>query len=106
MKQKGLASAMPGFHAFTGCDFTASFYRKGKAKPFEILEKDKNGTFIEFFVKLTSREEPDQTVSEGFLCSVYGMKGMTDINEARHIKLCQMTGKVDEVKLWVLFSRV
>ena len=36
-KQPGLAAAQPGLHAFTGCDFTSAFYRKGKVKPFEIL---------------------------------------------------------------------
>lgn len=27
------------FHVLTGCDFTRAFYRKGKQKPFKILEK-------------------------------------------------------------------
>ena len=38
-KQKGLAAAMPGHHAFTGSDFTTAFYRKGKIKPLEVLER-------------------------------------------------------------------
>ena len=27
-----LSSAMPAFHAFTGCDYTAAFARKGKLR--------------------------------------------------------------------------
>lgn len=96
-KQKGLAAAMPGLHAFTGSDFTTSFYRKGKVKPLEVLEKDQDGTLIEFFCKLSSKEDPDQSKAEEFICSLYGIKGLKNVNEARHTKLCQMTGKVDKV---------
>ncbi|KAK4318061.1 hypothetical protein Pmani_010908 [Petrolisthes manimaculis] len=39
-RQPGLSRALLGYHAFTGCDFTSSFYRKGKLKPLEIIEKD------------------------------------------------------------------
>ena len=31
-----LCKALPGFHAFRGCDYTAAFYRKGKAHPFNL----------------------------------------------------------------------
>ena len=33
-KHAGLAAALPGLHTFTGCDFTASFFRKGKVNPY------------------------------------------------------------------------
>ena len=97
-KQKGLASAIPGLHAFTGSDFTTAFYRKGKIKPLEVLEKDTEGTLIQFFSRLVSVDQPDQSKAEEFICSLYGMKGyVKDVNEARHVKLCQMTGKMDKV---------
>ena len=56
-KQKGLAAAMPGLHAITGSDFTTAFYREGKIKRREVLEKDTEGTFIQFFSRLVSRSE-------------------------------------------------
>ena len=34
-----LCKALPFCHAFTGCDYTTSFNRKGKIKPFKLLEK-------------------------------------------------------------------
>ena len=55
-KQKGLAAAMPGFHAFTSSDFTTAFYRKGKINPLEVLGKDTEGTLIQFFSILVSEE--------------------------------------------------
>ena len=51
-KQAGFAAALPGLHAFTGCDFTALFFHKRKVKPYKILEKDITGTFIRFFQSL------------------------------------------------------
>lgn len=35
-----LCRALPALHAITGCDYTASFHRKGKIKPLKIMEKD------------------------------------------------------------------
>lgn len=32
-----LRRALFGFHAFTGCDYTAAFFRKGKVRPHKIL---------------------------------------------------------------------
>ena len=33
-----LCGALPGFHAFTGCDYTASFSRKGKIRPLKYTD--------------------------------------------------------------------
>ena len=35
-----LYKSLPGYNAFTGCDYTASFYRRGKVKPLKIPEKN------------------------------------------------------------------
>ena len=35
-----LCKVLPFYHAFTGCDYTSSFNRKGKIKPFKLLEKN------------------------------------------------------------------
>lgn len=97
-KQRGLAAAMPGLHAFTGSDFTSAFYRKGKIKPLEILEKDTDGTLIQFFNRLAAEDRPNMNKAEEFVGCLYGMKRNTKtVNEARYIKLCQMTGKMKEV---------
>ena len=80
--QKGLAAAMPGIHAFTGCDFTTAFYRKGKVKPLEVLQKDTTGPLVQFFSQLSSKDEPDQSKAEEFICALYGMKGDVKKNES------------------------
>ena len=32
-----LCNALAGYHAFTGCDYTARFLRKGKVRPLAII---------------------------------------------------------------------
>ena len=85
-KQKGLAAAMPGLHAFTGSDLSTAFYKKGKIKPLEVLEKDTEGTLIQFFTRLVSEDQPDQSKAEVLIFSLYGKKGyVKDISDARRV---------------------
>ena len=37
----------------------------------------------------------DMNVASEFVCELYGLGKVTDVNEARHKKLLQMTGKID-----------
>ena len=37
---KTFCQSLPGYHAFTGCDYTASFSRRGKIKALKILGKN------------------------------------------------------------------
>ena len=97
-KQNELAAAIPGLHAFTDSDFTTAFYRKGKIKPQEVLEKDTEGPIFQFFTRLASEDQPDQSKSEEFICSLYYMNGyVKNVNEASHVQLCKMTWKMDKV---------
>ncbi|KAK3895072.1 hypothetical protein Pcinc_001168 [Petrolisthes cinctipes] len=50
--KSGLPQALPGYHAFTGCDFTSAFYRKGKVKPFNNMKKDATRKFVEMFISM------------------------------------------------------
>lgn len=43
--------AFPAFHAFTGCDYSAAFYNKGKVRPFKIFFN--NNKFQTVFASLT-----------------------------------------------------
>ena len=39
---KQLCLALPGYHAFTGCDTTSAFVGKGKAKPLELIRTNES----------------------------------------------------------------
>jgi len=80
-----LCGAIAGLHAFTGCDFTASFLRKGKVRPLALMEK--NEKFLTAFKKLG--ESPVipldlLTDFEAFVCSMYGKPHLTSVNLARN----------------------
>lgn len=79
-----VCDALPSFHALTGCDYTASFIRKAKWKPFQIL---RNSTrFQSAMSQLGSSDLVDPDVSaviEEYICAVYGMPKVVRVNEAR-----------------------
>ena len=39
-KQPGITETLIDFHALMGCDFTSCFFRKGKVRPFQLLEAE------------------------------------------------------------------
>jgi len=78
--------ALPGLHAFTGTDFTASFMNKGKQRPLDIMMKHEQ--FISAFAMLGEHHNvPDETVStiEHFVCSLYGKHNLLSVDTARYV---------------------
>ena len=80
-----LCAVLPAYHAFTGCDYTSAFLRKGKVKPFQILQrhphiikafKDLGGTASINAVQLPPLEQ--------FVCAVYGRPLCSNVNEVRY----------------------
>ena len=79
-----VCAALPGFHAFTGCDYTAAFSRMGKVRPLNLMEKSEE--FIDAFKYLGSSSSiPSQVLSriESFVCQVYTKSQLTSVNKAR-----------------------
>ena len=87
-----LAISMLGFHAFTGCDFTSSFYRKGKVRQLDILFKSS-----EYATTFADLSNPDAELNmeniEAFVCEMYGLKQTKTINQARYENFKKMSGK-------------
>lgn len=81
-----LCKSLPAFHAFTGCDYTAAFYNKGKVKPFKLFSK--NEKYQTVFTSLI--DEADIYINEKidivqeFTCKMYGIKNCTKVNDARY----------------------
>ncbi|KAG1684708.1 hypothetical protein GQR58_009314 [Nymphon striatum] len=78
-----LCKALPGYHALTGCDYTSSFFRKGKVNPLKKAEKSplhleglsrlgENITFVD-----------DDDLVERYVCSLYGHGTLSSVNAAR-----------------------
>ncbi|KAK3890329.1 hypothetical protein Pcinc_005711 [Petrolisthes cinctipes] len=101
--KSGLPQALPGYHAFTGCDFTSAFYMKGKVKPFNIMKKDATRKFVEMFISMGDiTGDVDADIASEFVCQICAQHKTRDVNEARYIKMLQMTGKVHKyvAALW------
>ena len=81
---KNILGALPGFHAFTGSDYTASFMNKEKIRPFAIMKKNKN--FVRAFASLGKSDITDELTLEQiekFMCCMYGMPKFSKVNDAR-----------------------
>ena len=79
-----LCKALTFYHAFTGCDYTSSFNRKGKIKPFKLLQK--NPELQEAFLNLSHSEgtsDDIKSIIESFVCQMYGRKKTNSVDQAR-----------------------
>lgn len=73
-------------------------FRKGKVKPFDIMKKDTSKKFVELFISMgDSTVDVDIDATLEFVCQMYSQHKTRDVNEARYIKMLEMTGKVDQV---------
>ncbi len=80
-----LCAALPGFHAFTGCDYISSFVRKGKIRPFTKLEKSKLAQKA-FQSLATEMEQSQRTLKtlQTFTATIYGAKDNTKLTLNEH----------------------
>lgn len=81
---ESLCNSLPAYHALTGCDYTASFCRKGKVTPLKILEKDIAAQ--EALGQLGIVTEITNSIVkalEKFICSIYGKKTFEEVNKVR-----------------------
>jgi len=68
-----VVAALPGFHAFTGCDITGRFAGKGKKSCWKVFVKARKGV-ITAFDKLGQGQCPsdeDYQFLEEFVCHLY-----------------------------------
>lgn len=76
--------SLPGFHAYTGCDYTASFYKKGKVKPYKELLK--NRQVQQVFASLNNIDEVNNfksmAILEEYTCRLYGIH-CNNVNDGR-----------------------
>jgi hypothetical protein len=80
-----VVQALPAFHAFTGCDCTSAFVRKGKKGPFKLMTS--NSRFIDVFRQLGLTVDKVSTdvfqVLEHFVCFMYGQPHLSETSKVR-----------------------
>jgi len=79
-----VCAALPSFHAFTGCDSTSAFVRKGKT-PFKLLCKSQPaiGAFPILGTTANIVDESTYLNIEQFVCSMYGKPSYLDVHKLR-----------------------
>lgn len=80
-----LSKALPCFHALTGCDYTPAFFRKGKLRPFKLLEQSKQYQLACENITTDDEDLMEETFSilEKFICHIYGVRDSWNVNEVR-----------------------
>ena len=73
-----LSKSLLFFHALTGCDYTSSFSKNGKVRPFKIPEKNTSAqeTFSQFSLK-------QFVLVVKFVCTIYEMSKRSSVNELK-----------------------
>ena len=78
-----ILDALPGLHAFTGCDYTSSFMNKGKIRPLDLVMKyDELKTWCKS-LGTSHSDATDMVQCERFVCHLYGKPKLESINTAR-----------------------
>ena len=79
--------ALPGFHAFTGCDTTSSFFGKGKKSAFSVW---KSHSKFDCAFSIMSNRQPNENeirtvypLIQQFVCMLYGADDMADVDDTR-----------------------
>ena len=76
-----LCKALPAYHTLTGCNYTASFFKKDTVPPLELLHKDADAQIV--LRELSTLEEIDENIIsaiEGYLCKMYANKGICKVS--------------------------
>ncbi|KAK3769506.1 hypothetical protein RRG08_027075 [Elysia crispata] len=84
MHDKSVIRAILGFHAFTGCDTTSAFLRRGKMKPLKIMKAKPQ--FLLAFEALGVNDAVGANLLydlEQFVCFMYGKPTYSDVNKLR-----------------------
>ena len=84
-----MCRALPGLHAFSGCDSVSAFVGKGKKKAFDLLYLNQE-LFLQGMQQLGnshSISEELQDSCEAFTCALYG-GAVNSINEVRYRLFC------------------
>lgn len=84
-----LCDALPGLHAFTGCDTTSSFSGKGKKGPLKLCMADRESCLtMAMLGRSFSLDTTTFKRSEKFVCKMYGKSDKDEVNECRYLLFC------------------
>ena len=87
--QKNFLRALPGLHAFTGCDLASAFYRIGKIKWLNMVKgNEEYCNALDLLGESFQIEDPLFYMIECMVCQAYGFLNKSNINDVRYEKCC------------------
>lgn len=93
-----VCDALPGLHAFTGCDSTSAFAGKGKKTALKLCKIDPvacNG--VASLGPSFDVERVPFSECEGFVCKLYGRPNLADLNKCRYATFCTKKGQTQSL---------
>ena len=96
-----VCKALPGLHAFTGCDAVSAFAGIGKVKPLKKLlsKQEYQSTFQQLGENWLMSEDLLRQL-EAFVCDIYGAKkNISDVNQCRYAVFCAKKGEAESHQL-------
>ena len=87
-----LCDALPGLHAFTGCDTVSSFSRRGKYGAFKLV-KSGHAQAMQRLGESLSTDDDLMGLCEQFVCGMYRKESFTSVNALRYHLFCTATTK-------------
>ena len=92
-----VCKALPGMHAFTGCDSTSAFVGKGKKQAFQLLESDQEMCNAMKMVGNSFDEDEERLRGcAHFICSLYGHSG-EDTDSVRYKLFCSKNAQTSHL---------
>ena len=79
-----LCKALPAYHTLTGCNYTASFFKKDTAPQLKLLHKDTDAQIV--LRELSTLEEIDENIIseiEGYLCKTHASKNICKVSDSQ-----------------------
>jgi hypothetical protein len=95
-----VCAALPGLHAFTGCDTVSAFAGRGKIRALNLVKNsdDYQKLFEEVGLNWTVSNELFAGL-ERFTCELYSIKNTTSVNDCRYRLFCAKNGEIDSHQL-------
>ena len=89
-----VCDALPGLHAFTGCDSTSASSGKGKKTALKLCKIDPVACGgVAFLGRSFDIERVPFSECEAFFCKMYGRPKLADVNECRYVTFCAKRGQ-------------
>ena len=74
----------PSIPRIEGCDYTASFFKKGKVRPLKLLQKDTDAQIV--LSELSTLKKVDENTIptiEGYVSKIYANKNVCKVKDLR-----------------------